>query len=152
MNSTNEREKIEEVWLQQLIPVIYRGGKGHPLLLRLPYKADNYDWLRNDRPRKPRWISDKKYWEIPMARFNDTINRSLVRWKAIYIIQPYRHQEKCAPACWNATGHECECSCMGENHGSQSSGGDWYVVSDTFATKWGAKELACRLLCANKKS
>ena len=141
-------EKIKERWSQKQIPVIYRKGKGYPLLLRLPYKDDNYAWLRNEKRTKPKWISDKKHWEIPKAWFNDTIDRSLQRWASLYIIQPYREQEKCAPACWNAMGHECQCSCMGEHHGSQSPTGSWFIVSDAFATKWNDKELSCRLLCA----
>lgn len=149
---TSDRERIKQIWRQQHIPVIYRSGGGRPLLLRLPYKDDNYEWLRNEKRRKPKWISDKKYWEIPMAWFNDTVNRSLHRWGALYIIQPYRQQERCAPACWNAMGHECQCSCMGEHHGSQSSAAGWFVISDTFATRLDSEELACRLLRAKEKS
>ena len=152
MDLINDRKKIESVWRQVHIPVIYRRGRGYALFLRLPYKTDNYYWLRNERQRKPKWITEKKYWEIPAAWFDDTVNRSLELWGAIYIIQPYKHQEKCAPACWNAVGHECECSCMGENHGSHSAGRGWFVVSDTFATRWNNKELACRLLRAKKGS
>lgn len=139
-------EKIIEVWQQNQIPVIYRRGKGFPLLLRLPYRDDNRFWLQNGRRNKPSWIKDKKHWEIPKAWFNDTINRGLLRWGKLYIIQPYCQQEKCAPACWNAVGHECECSCMGEHHGAGNPNGSWFVVSDAFATRWDASELACRFL------
>jgi hypothetical protein len=61
----------------------------------------------------------------------------------LYIIQPYREQEKCSPSCQDAEGHECQCSCMGRYHGIGR-------VSDTFATRWGDQELACRLLTVKK--
>jgi hypothetical protein len=116
----NEIDRIERVWRQNRIPVIYREGAGR-LLLRLPYSDDNRDWLRSSKQRKPQWNSENKYWEILMAWFNDVVNRALHRWKVIYVIQPYRDQEKCAPACWHAVGHECQCSCVGANHGSQTA-------------------------------
>jgi hypothetical protein len=142
----NNRD-IEKIWKQTTTPVVYRSGKGEPLLVRLPYRNGNYEWLRNEKRHKPKLRGDKhKYWEIPKAWFNDVVDRSLDRWESLYIIQPHRQQEKCAPACWNATGHECQCSCLGENHGSQNPEGRWFVVSDTFATRWHNKELACRLL------
>lgn len=147
---TSSLDRIKEIWTQQKIPVIYRKGAGHPLLVRLPYKDDNRIWLRNYRRTKPDWDNEKRHWEIPKAWFNDTVDRSLRRWGQVYIIQPHHEHEKCAPACWNATGHECQCSCLGANHGSQQNGGGWFVASDTFAVKWHASELACRLLTRTK--
>jgi hypothetical protein len=143
---TRDRSRIESIWRQTSIPVIYRGGKGKKLLLRLPYREDNRHWLKSDKRNNPEWDSIKKHWVCPNAWFNDLVKRSVPRWGKLYIIQPYREQEKCAPACWNAEGHECQCSCMGANHGSQSTGAGWAIISDTFATKWDSSELACRLL------
>ena len=74
-------------------------------------------------------------------------DRALQRYGKVYIIQPYREQEICARACQEALGHECQCSCMGANHGIGNDG-SWFEVSDTFSTRWGNRELACRLLTA----
>jgi hypothetical protein len=144
---TESRQRIEQIWLQPDTPVLFRRGKGHRLLARLPYRRDNYEWLRADRQRRPIWHGEpKKYWELPARWFNDIVTRSLDRWGQVYIIQPFRAQDACAPNCWKAEGHECECSCMGAQHGSQASGAGWLVVSDVFATRWRDAELACRLL------
>jgi hypothetical protein len=148
--SVQNLEKMKAVWMQKNIPVIYRKGKGFPLFLKLPYKEDNRIWLKNKKRNDPKWIGDKKYWEIPKTWFDDTVNRSLERWGSLHIIQPHAAHEKCAPACWAATGHECQCSCLGENHGTENPQGRWFIVSDTFAVKYESKELACRLL--HKKS
>lgn len=64
---------------------------------------------------------------------------------SVYIIQPYREQEKCAPASWAAQSEECQCSVMGVNHGASSAGGDWKVISDAFANRRGKRHLACKL-------
>lgn len=145
MDSGTE-EKLKKVWRQTTTPVIYRQGKGLPLLIRLPYSKGNKNWLQAANRNKPTWDAQHKCWETPKSWFNTLVQRTLKRYENLYIIQPYREQEKCAPACWNAVGHECQCSCMGANHGSQSSTNDWFVVSDSFATRWGKKELACRLM------
>jgi hypothetical protein len=63
-----------------------------------------------------------------------SVDRSLAKYSKVYIIQPYREHEKCAPACQNAIGHECQCSCMGLYHGAGNDG-SWFEVSETFATR-----------------
>lgn len=148
MDSGTE-QKLKKIWRQTSTPVLFRQGKGLPLLIRLPYSEDNRTWLKGGNRNRPVWDFQHKCWETPKAWFNDLVKKSLVRYKKLYIIQPYREQEKCAPACWNAIGHECQCSCMGSNHGSQSSSNNWFVVSDSFATRWGKRELACRLMKKN---
>jgi hypothetical protein len=137
---------LKYVWNQSRIPVVLRRtGRGQKIRVRLPFSSNNGEWLRNDRRNSPDWISKDKYWELPKSWFNDFVERSLVKYGKIYIIQPFRAQEICAPACQNAAGHECECSCMGRYHGAGNDG-SWFDVSDTFATRSGAEQLACRLM------
>lgn len=144
--------ELRRIWNQQLIPVLLRrGGKGQRLRIRLPYAKTNRDWLRNSKRFAPEWNDRQKYWEIPKAWINDFVERSLAKYGQLYVIQPYRPQEKCAPACLNATGHECECSCMGANHGVGNDG-SWFEVSETFATRWHEQELACRLMTVRKQN
>lgn len=139
---------LNYVWGQERIPVVLRRtGKGQHLRVRVPFAEANRKWLQNDRRTSPVWIAGKKYWELPKAWFNDFVERSLVKYGKVYVIQPYREQEKCSPACQNATGHECQCSCMGLYHGAGNDG-SWFEVSDTFATRWGDQQLACRLMTA----
>jgi len=140
--------RINQIWAQTAIPVLMRRGPGRPPRLRLPYSKarNNRSWIRNGRRTDISWYKEKKFWEVPHAWFNELVERCLEEFGQIYIIQPYREQEKCAPACLNATGHECQCSCMGANHGRGEAGGRWKVISDTFATRWGTEVVACRLL------
>ncbi|WP_298352981.1 hypothetical protein [Rhodoblastus sp.] len=138
--------RIQLVWSQTKIPVAWRQtGRGEHLLVKLPYASGNRQWLRGGRRPNPNWNSGQKCWELPKSWFNDFVERSLDRFGRVYVIQPFREQEKCSPACMNATGHECECSCMGQNHGAGNDG-SWFEVTETFATRWGPKEWACRLL------
>lgn len=136
--------QLRAVLSQTDVPVLIRRGKGYSLLVRLPYNVLNKSWLGASGRRIPVW--DGKQWDVPQAWFNALVKRCLETYGRAYVVQPYREQETCAPACWNAEGNECQCSCMGVNHGSQSSEAGWRIVSDAFATRWGDRDLACRLL------
>ena len=145
MNNEN-LNKIKRIWEgRENIPVIYRKEKSS-LRAGFPYRPDNRLWLKEGHRNKPIWNKQERYWSMPASWFDDLVNKTLERYKNVYVIQPYRIQEKCAPACWNAKGHECNCSCMGAQHGSKSAGNAWFIVSDAFATKWTESELACRLI------
>jgi hypothetical protein len=115
-------------------------------MIHLPYHADNRIWLRGDHRRKPIWNAEYRCWEVPQSWFEDVVTQCIHRFGSVYVIQPYRVQEKCAPACWNAQGFECECSCLGANHGCQNPTGNWRVISETFAVRWHDQQLACRLI------
>lgn len=143
-----DEERLREVWRQKKIPVVIRRAEtGHKLRVRLPYADNNRQWLNTVGKSSVTWIDSKSYWELPKNWFNDFVNRALERFGKLYVIQPYREQEKCARLCMEAKGHECDCSCMGRNHGAGVNG-SWFEVSDTFATRWGEKEIACRLMVA----
>jgi hypothetical protein len=142
-------EQLRAIWNQKKVPVLLRRGRGQRLRLRLPYRPDSFSWLRGDRRSIPEWDSVQRFWEVPQAWFNPLVTECLKEFKRVYIIQPYREEEKCAPACWSAMGHICECSCMGANHGSQYAGRGWKVISDAFATRSGEQKLACRLLAVS---
>lgn len=139
---------LGEVWRQGNIPVVLRRtGKGERLRVRLPLDlSPAYSWLEKLGRNKPVWSGRNGYfWELPKSWFDGFVNASLDRFGQVYIIQPYREQEVCSPSCRQAVGHECECSCMGANHGSGNDEG-WFDVTDAFSTRWGNRELACRLL------
>jgi hypothetical protein len=138
--------RLQAALRQTAIPVIVRlTRRGVPLRVRLPYADGNRQWLQNGKRNSPTWLKDKKHWEAPKAWFNDLVERSLQKYGKLYIVQPFKEQEKCAPACMNAIGHECQCSCMGANHGAGNDG-SWLEVSETFATRWGNEQIACRLM------
>jgi hypothetical protein len=141
-----QRSSLQQVWNQTKLPVLLRGGRIRPLVIRLPYAADNRGWLRDAHRTKPEWLPAHKVWGIPKSWFDDVIRRALSRYGAVYVIQPFSKVEKCAPACWNALGAHCECSCMGANHGSGKPTGKWHIVSDTFAVRINGREYSCRLL------
>jgi hypothetical protein len=147
------KDELRAIWHQNGLPVILRKGLGHSLKIKLPGRPEDImwrmaatRWLRSGRHNIPRWDARYRCWDVPQAWLNSLVEQFLHRFGKFYLIQPYREQEKCAPACFNATGHDCQCSCMGANHGMGGPGAGWFTVSDTFATRWGEEQLACRLM------
>jgi hypothetical protein len=130
------------VWRNGLIPVIYEADDHGRIMVRAPYSGDTRQWLKGTG-RIIEWLGRYRAWELPASRFDDVVQLSLERYGKVYIIQPYRPFQKCAPACWNAKGSRCQCSCLGKNH--QGNALD-HVVSETFAFQWDDRQLACRLL------
>jgi len=147
-----DRLTLRYVWDQTQIPVVLRRcGPGEKIRVRMP-GPQSVSWVQNGRRIAPVWVGGEiRYWELPKAWFNDFVDRALQRYGRVYIIQPFREQEICAPACQNASGHECQCSCMGANHGAGNDG-SWFEVSDTFSTRWGERDLACRLLTSKTRA
>jgi len=98
------------------------------------------------RSARPVWLQKSMGFEVPKGWFSGLVNRLRDEFGQVYVVQPYRVQEKCSPSCMNAIHHVCECSCMGKNHGAGGPGKGWFVVSEAFATQWGEQQLACRLM------
>jgi hypothetical protein len=141
--------RLREIWRQSEIPVVFMQEKSKPLLFRLTLTDEDFNWIRGERRRGPLWNDQYNCWETPVAWFDDLIQRGLKKFGKVYVVQAYKEQQKCAPACWGAKGFHCECSCMGVNHGSGHPGGNWREVSDTFAFNWGERQYACRLIKAS---
>jgi hypothetical protein len=97
-----ETQRAREIWKQTRIPVVFRPGGKNSLMVKFPYALDNRDWLRKGHRTKPCWNEHYECWELPRSWFEDVTQRLLRRFGKVYIIQPFRLQEKCAPNCWNA--------------------------------------------------
>ena len=139
-------QEFSRFWNQSRLPIVFKRQRPAPLLVRLPFAPDNKVWLRNGERNKPSWNKEHDAWEVPQAWFERTITLAFTRYKSCYVIQLYREKEICAPACWNATGADCECSCMGANHSSNRPAGRWYEVNDAFAVMWGVQRYSVRRL------
>ncbi|WP_294292095.1 hypothetical protein [uncultured Sphingomonas sp.] len=139
-------DRLGSVLAQKRVPVLIRRGEGDRPRLQLPFAEGNRGWLRATGMTNPKWIAADKQWEVPQARFTELVNRCLERFGKVWVVQPHNEQEKCAPACWDAEREECQCSCMGVNHGSRGPAGRWKIISDSFATRWLGAHMAARLI------
>lgn len=143
---------LQAIWSQNHTTVLYRPASGD-LYVKTTYRPGNKEWFQNGRTRRsaPTWDAINKYWRVPKSHFKELSRRLVERFSRAYIIQHYREKEVCAPACWNAMGLDCECSCLGEKHGINQDGGRWYIVSETYAVRWGEERLRWNLIQLKKQ-
>lgn len=138
-----DRGDINTIWANGRTPVVAVPPKGE-IRIRLPYSQANREWLQITQ-RRPVWSREKKCWLVPRAWLNRICKHAVDAFGQCYLIQSVRETEKCAPACWSASGVDCDCSCRGENHGLDNED-SWFVVNDTFACRSGSREYSVRLL------
>jgi len=142
----SDLKEASSIWNNGKISVVLRRGGSSSIRLRVPFDENNREWLKGGaRKRDPLWNKEKKYWELPASRFNEIVKMILNKYGEVYILQPYKEKEVCSPSCINAEGFECQCSCLGANHGSGNHHG-WYEVTEALAVRYGERKLGCRLL------
>ena len=146
---------LNEIWRQDAIPVLAQRAETRELFVKLPEAEDTITWrwkkrrwLRQISPkgRIPKWSDQYRGWQIPRSWLTKMTRHILSEYGQCYVVQPFRPSKKCAPNCMTAKGLDCDCSCMGENHGTGGPSNKWFVVSDTFAIKWGELKFGCRLM------
>lgn len=139
-------ENILRRWRHKTIPMVIRTGrKGEQLFVHLPFAEDNRLWVNSLGKSRASYSRADQAWNLPKTWLNSFIGESLNRYGSVYVVQPHNQREVCAPACRNATGHECQCSCLGAHHGA-GDGSGWFDVSEIFAFRWAGAELAIRKL------
>ena len=127
-------------------------SSGSGLWIKVPYDRKDtndpsrYKWLCNLFPRKPIWFKEYKAWIVPKCHLQFITKKLLDRFGCVILVQLHKEKEICAPACWNATGLECHCSCLGVNHGTGQLGGRWYILGDAYAVQWNNTMVSCQFL------
>jgi hypothetical protein len=139
-------EIARQLWEQKKLPVIYRPKEGK-LLVKLPYRKDNRDWMRRKKgTHQPEYHEEGQYWITPRSWFDRLLRQSMVRYGGAYTIRPVKDMAICARKCWNAKGPDCDCSCEGRNHGKEVGEQGWHEISETLAIAWGSAKLRCCLV------
>ena len=152
-------QDMRSLWKEVKMPILYRQGRGMRLKLRLSrpdqhvselWPSDEYRFLFRKKHHKPKWEFTKKHWELPYS-WLDFVTKHIVSQKgALYLIQPCNSLQVCSRSCQEAQGFECECSCMGAQHGSNNIDFGWFEITDCFAVKSEGNELSCRLIVSTE--
>ena len=147
MMTTTLVASIPEIWGQKHTPVIYRPDEKGSLMLRLPYRDGNKAFLKGHKRFSPVWDPDKKFWSVPKAWFTELIETVVPVFGGAYVIQPHHAHEKCNASCQHAQRLECECSCLGRNHGrgGGASHRDVMGIEDAVVVPWKGRDLTIQL-------
>ncbi len=144
-------DQAKTAWNQRVIPVILRrkrSNEGNPKLrIRLPECGSHYHLLKaNPNNHNPVHIKNGDYWELPYSRLNSLVRILGDHYGKVILMQPVKHKQVCAKSCMDAGGFECECSCLGANHGSHNMDSSWYEVDDTYAVRYGEEEVSLKII------
>jgi hypothetical protein len=139
MNATTAKPftaTIPEIWGQKRMPVVYRPDEKGNLMLRLPYREGNRAFLQGEKRFKPVWNPEKKYWEVPKSWFTELVESVTAAFGSTYVIQPHHDHERCNASCQNAKRLECECPCLGKNHGMGGRANHEIGIQDAVVVPW----------------
>jgi len=150
----NRFDDAKLAWNQSQIPVILRRrkiyGQNTKIRIRLPKRGDHYKLLKGDNKsnHNPVFFEKGGFWEVPYGRLNYLVETLAKFYGKVILMQPVREKQVCARACMQAQGFECECSCLGENHGSENMDSSWYEVDDTYAVRHGPEIVSLKIISA----
>lgn len=90
---------------------------------KIPRRTGNRRWLMEAlQVRGPKLVDGR--WELPRNCLSKLIAAAVDRYGCAAVCRDISKLSRCTKSCLEATGAECECSCLGVHHGSTSEG--WY--------------------------
>lgn len=107
------------------------------VVIKMPYAPGNRAWLKDvlgDRIR-PTWNKDLGRWEIARNHFGSVVEALADRLGRIDAYMDFTCIERCDSRCKAARSRECNCVCLGKNHGQGGVTHGWKLVSDTLEIK-----------------
>lgn len=80
-----------------------------------PDRTKAFDAHENDCPKYTRWLASRT--RKPEHEKAERHQMSSLYFEHLQLEGRYRADKVCDGRCMGATGHKCECSCGGKNHG-----------------------------------
>lgn len=103
------------------------------VIAKIPAREGNTLWLRRSvEIRSPRLDGDR--WFLPRNCMVRLLTAAVDRYGYVVVWRDMARLSRCSKTCLEASGAECDCACLGANHGQDSGG--WFqrvgnvVVSD----------------------
>lgn len=93
------------------------------VIAKIPPRKGNRRWLHETlRIRSPELHGDR--WNLPRSSLVRLVTAAIDRYGFIVLWRDMSKLSRCTRACLEATGAECDCSCMGAHHGQDAAG--WF--------------------------
>lgn len=101
--------------------------------LKIPYFEGTRFWLREvcGAGTRPDFDRDRKDWTVSRNHLRAVVEALVDRFGEVELIVDQGTNLKCGPSCQNAISDECQCQCLGVNHGGLVAEG-WLRVSEEF--------------------
>ncbi|MFI9465768.1 hypothetical protein [Streptomyces xiamenensis] len=99
----------------------------------MPFEGgSNRKWLMETLGERirPEWNRPEGRWEIARPHLKALVAALVDRFEEVDVFLEFSTTERCHERCQEATGDDCSCSCMGENHGGAAYWKRWHLVGD----------------------
>lgn len=111
------------------IPTVYRPAGSGRITVRMPYALGNRAWIHHNLGSgiHPVWNTTDKRWELARNHLRATVEALVERFGIVdVVIDSYA-----VTRCRDAVGDDCDCQCVGENHGGAAYWKHWHAVGET---------------------
>lgn len=99
------------------------------VIAQIPARKGNRRWLKKTVGIRSPQLDDDR-WTLPRSCLVRLVTAAIDRYGFTVVWRDMSRLSLCTRACLEATGVECQCSCLGAHHG-QDSGGWFERVGDT---------------------
>jgi hypothetical protein len=110
----------------------------------MPYELGNRAWIHQELGYqiRPEWNRTARRWEIARQHMRTVVEALAERFGIVEVTIDFRTTSRCDSRCRDAEGDECDCQCVGENHGGAAYWRNWVEVGET--TLVAAGGISCR--------
>jgi hypothetical protein len=114
------------------VPTVWRPTAGK-MEVSLPFSTDNRAWLRDQLgPGVPyAWDGGLRRWTLARNHLSNLVPALANRYGYVEVYIDFKTTVKCDKRCRDATGSECICQCLGENHRGGSLLTGWFEVGES---------------------
>jgi hypothetical protein len=116
-----------------VIATVYRPVGTGRIRVRMPYAVGNRAFIHRTLGSlvRPDWNGAEKCWEISRQHMRATVEALADRFGVVEVAIDFRTNSRCDIRCRDAEGDDCDCQCMGENHGGAAYWRNWTQVGET---------------------
>lgn len=116
-----------------MIPTVYRPASTGRLVVWMPFDRRNRSWLHEQLGDyiRPDWNKRTGHWEIARPHMRAVVEALVNKFGTVKVTIDTRAVSKCDTRCRDAEGDDCDCQCLGENHGGADYWQSWFEVGDT---------------------
>jgi hypothetical protein len=109
----------------------------------MPFDTRNRHWLKENLGSHSRseWNKSARRWEIARNHLRVLVFALAEKYSAVDVYLEFSTTERCNTRCQEATGDDCECSCLGANHAGAAYMASWLRVGETTLVRPGVKRM-----------
>lgn len=107
------------------------------VVIWLPYARGTRGWLRSvcGTGTRPEFDRARKAWTVARPHFRRIVQAVADRYGSVDVYVDHTVRHACGAMCRNAEGDDCQCSCLGDNHGNGRWHEGWQPVGDEWVVR-----------------